>query len=76
MYKLTLYIHVLFILRLCMYMYIFTYIIKRNYAVNRIHEKAFRSDLPTQKKTSPLTNYLKYLLRITNYELFFVTFFL
>ena len=33
--------------------------IKVNYAINRVHEKAFRSDLSTQiKYTSPLTNYL------------------
>ena len=39
------------------------YTIEVNYAINRIHEIAFRSDLSTQiKKTSPLRNYL---LRIT-----------
>ena len=45
-------------------MYIYIYIIKVNYAINRIHnEKSFRSDLSTQiKNLSPLTNYL---LRIT-----------
>ena len=41
-----------------MYIYNYVYIIEVNYAINRIHEKAFRSDLPTPiKKTSPLTNY-------------------
>ena len=45
------------------YIYNYVYIIEVNYAINRIHEKAFRSDLSTQiKKTSFLTNYL---LRIT-----------
>ena len=44
------------------YIYIYIYIytrmyMKLNYANNRIHEKAFRSDLSTQiKKLSPLTN--------------------
>ena len=41
----------------------YIYIILLNYAINRTHEIAFRSDLSTQMKiTSPLTNYL---LRIT-----------
>ena len=31
-------------------MYIYIYIIEVNYAINRIHEKAFRSDLFTQIK--------------------------
>ena len=38
-------------------MCIYTHIIEVNDAINRIHEKAFRSDLSTQiKKLSPLTN--------------------
>ena len=41
-----------------MYIYNYVYIIEVNYAINRIHEKAFRSDLSTQiRKTSLLRNY-------------------
>ena len=36
-----------------------------NYAINKIHEKAFRSDLSTQiKKTSFLTNYYELLFAV------------
>ena len=44
----------------CIYIYIlYVYIhVKVNYAINRIYEKNFRSDLSTQKKPSPLANYL------------------
>ena len=53
-----------------MYIYNYVYIIEVNYAIKRIHEKAFRSDLSIQiKKTSLLTNYL---LRITFYCYLFV----
>ena len=31
-------------------LYIYIYIIKVNYAINRVHEIAFRSDLSTQIK--------------------------
>ena len=33
-----------------MYIYIYMYIIKVKYAINRTHKKAFRSDLPAQIK--------------------------
>ena len=47
----------------------YIYIIEVNYAINKIYEKAFGSELSTQtKKTFPLTNFL---LRITfSYYLF------
>ena len=45
-------------IQIYIYIYIYTRMyMKLNYANNRIHEKAFRSDLSTQiKKLSPLTN--------------------
>ena len=44
---------------ICIYIYIYTYIhnlyiIEENYAVDGIHEKAFRSDLSTQIEKPPL----------------------
>ena len=61
------------VLGVSIYIYIHTYIYyitEVNYAINRIHEKAFRSALSIQiKKTFPLTNYL---LRITFSRYLFV----
>ena len=61
-------------------MYIIYIHIKVNYAINRIYEKTFRSNLSTQK-TSPLTNYLLpvtfccYLLELGNFVRFFHDYF-
>ena len=52
-------------LSIYIHIYTHTHIIKVNYAINRIHETAFSFQIRlvyTNKKTSPLTNYL---LRIT-----------
>ena len=51
----------IYILYICIYVYIYIYtyihnlyIIEENYAVDGIHEKAFRSDLSTQIEKPPL----------------------
>ena len=52
------YIYMYIYIYICIYIYNYVYIIEVNYAINRIHEKAFRSDLSTKiKKTFLLTNY-------------------
>ena len=54
--------------------------IKVNYAINRIHEKAFRSDLSTQIKNFHLTDYLLriifscHLFVLSNFVRFFYDF--
>ena len=52
------YIYIIY-MYICIYVYIYTYIhnlyiIEENYAVDGIHEKAFRSDLSTQIEKPPL----------------------
>ena len=52
------------VLGISIYIYIYKMcIIEVNYAINRIHEKAFRSDLSTQIKKSSSVG--KHLLRIS-----------
>ena len=55
MYMLYIYIYIYIIYIYILYIHIH---IKVNYVINRIYEKTFRSDLSTQKKAAPLTNYL------------------